>query len=216
MAVALALYALALPSFVNAAAGDDLAREYVWPVASSTSGCNGVTGAIDGSDATCHGFAGNAAGAFYRLEFPEPVAVTHYRVYQFGSGRVASSWDLEYADFAAGPWSDAHVQTSSPGDTGVLALATPRTARYWRWLQVSATANPVHIYALELRGDWAPLTAAVDWSGMPTHPPMEGGVAELSDEDRAHITDEADKLAAVGFVAVALLSGVLVVTGLRR
>jgi hypothetical protein len=123
----------------------------------TTSGMGGPSGAnaIDGNDASSvNATEGNmvANAQTITVDLGAVYNIVACRLKQYTGSNNASTVEVESSEDNSA-WTGRHTLSSLGGDTGIVTLATPATARYWR-MRVTASANAGHgwnVYTVEFR-----------------------------------------------------------------
>ena len=130
--------------------------------ATASSTYNGGTvpsNVLDGNPATGWQPTSRSAGNWLRIDLGAPRSIARYRILQEAAG---SSWFVSLYRLECSTddslWSTVASMTTTE-DTGLVTLAAPLTARYWRWYQiVAANANAASVNLFELYSSTAVLS----------------------------------------------------------
>jgi hypothetical protein len=153
----------------------------------------------DGNDATVFGSHANT-NAIYTLELPIARHITHYEMVQesAGAGWRSSNYVIE-SSMDGSNWITRYTRPGTDAvDSGVTALTSPGTGKYWRFRAPNTGGNGWNMYTLSLFGgvaDGDPTVLATDGAAeddvltladvggtlMPVWAASTGGAAALDD-----------------------------------
>lgn len=106
--------------------------------------------AIDGNAGTsANATVGNMIGQALRIDLGTARYITHARLLQYSGANQSQDVRLESSEDDL-VWVQRHAFATTPADTGVIAITSPVTARYWRFRSLYNSGNGWNIYSTEL------------------------------------------------------------------
>lgn len=148
----------------QSAAGADLAQAGT-ATADSTYSTYYPSRAIDGNDATDHVSTNPVANRWVEVDLGASYAIGQWRAVQSSSGNSrADVWALQSSTDNS-TWTTLASGSSAFVDTGILALAAPITARYWRLYATSGGSLGWSLYTLQLFGNGVPVRLPIGADG---------------------------------------------------
>lgn len=113
----------------------------------------GVGSVIDGNDATIYEPQGPNPGTTYTIDLGMDRAIVAWRISE-QADRNAAPWSIDYSTDNA-TWINVTIVNAPTNDSGVVAIGTTITARYWRAVS-GGGVNGWNLYTFALYTGFAP------------------------------------------------------------